>query len=91
MNGGDQRWQLQRNQKLGKETLFGRFEDRDRRSLRSTIIGRFAETVGDTGRVECGLQVAMDDALSRGSGNAEERGVVLQSCGTFRHVLHIIL
>jgi hypothetical protein len=38
-----------------------------------------------------GLVGAQDAELSRGSGNAEERGVVLQSCGTFRHVLHIIL
>ena len=75
MNGGDQRWQLQRNQKLGKEALLGRFEDRDRRSLGAAIIGRFAEAVGDTGRVERGLQVAVNDTLSRGSGNAEERGV----------------
>jgi hypothetical protein len=76
---------------LSEEALLGAFEPAARRCLGAAVEGLVLEPIDDAGEFERGLEVLVNDRLSRGSGNAEERGVVLQSCGTFRHVLHIIL
>ena len=49
------------------------------------------EAIDDTGEFERGLQVAMDDALSRGSGNAKERGLGAGFLGRGTQLLRIIL
>jgi hypothetical protein len=43
--------------------------------LGTAVEGLVLEAVDDAGEFERGLEVLMDDRLSRGSGNAEERGV----------------
>jgi len=94
-NGGVDGWQqarqLHRQKQLREKALLGALEDRQRCRLGARVERPAGFAVDDP----CGLQriaqVCVNDRLSRGSGNAEERGVVLQSCGTFRHVLHIIL
>ena len=83
--------QLHREQQLREEALLGSFEHRKRSCLGPRVQRVAAVGIDNPGFFEGIAQVGMDDGLSRGSGNAEERGVVLQSCGTFRHVLHIIL
>jgi hypothetical protein len=60
---------------LRKEPLLGAFEDRERRRLGAGVEGVAAVRVDNPGGFERVAQVGMDDRLSRGSGNAEERGV----------------
>ena len=91
LDRGQHRRQLHRDQELAEEALLGALEAGERRALGLTIERPAAHPVNDIGFLEDVIEVLVDQRLSRGSGNAEERGVVLQSCGTFRHVLHIIL
>ena len=76
-------------QEVAEEALLGALESRAGGGLRLTVQRALAP--GDIGHFHRRVEIVVNDGLSRGSGNAEERGVVLQSCGTFRHVLHIIL
>jgi hypothetical protein len=60
---------------LRKEPLLGALEDRERRRLGPGVQGISAVGIDNPGRRQSIAQVGMDDRLSRGSGNAEERGV----------------
>jgi hypothetical protein len=91
IDGSNQRGQLHRQQQLVEEPLLGAFKPASRCGFRTAVERCAVDFIDDTGQLQRLLKVLMNDRLSRGSGNAEERGVVLQSCGTFRHVLHIIL
>ncbi|MBX9608566.1 MAG: hypothetical protein K2Y51_20270, partial [Gammaproteobacteria bacterium] len=73
---GDERWELHPDQKLAEEPLLGGFEDRKCGCLGTAVVGVVREAVGNASRVERGAQVRVDDRLSRGRGNAQERGVV---------------
>ncbi len=86
----DRARRLHRGDEVIEEALLRALEGRARGGL-GLWVERPMERAGDPGRLHRGVEIVVDDLLSRGSGNAEERGVVLQSCGTFRHVLHIIL
>ena len=88
---GQQAGELHRQKQLREEALLGSFENRQRCRLSTRVERPSGFAVDDPRRLQRVAQVGVNDRLSRGSGNAEERGVVLQSCGTFRHVLHIIL
>ncbi len=71
----DQARNLHRDQQLRKEALLGAFEPRKSRSLGLGIERFVLEPIHDIGEGENLVEIAMDDGLSRGSGNAEERGV----------------
>ena len=87
----DQARNLHRDQQLGEEALFGAFEPRESRSLGLGIERFVLEPIHDIGEGEDFVEIAMNDGLSRGSGNAKERGVGagFQGCGT--KLLRIIL
>jgi len=75
---GVDRWQLQREQDLREEALLGSFEPAARRCLGAAVERLVLEAIDDTGKFERGLEVLMDDRLSRGGDNAKERGVGAQ-------------
>jgi hypothetical protein len=60
---------------LREETLLGGFEARQGRALGLSIQRLSADPVDDVGRLENLVEILVDQRLSRGSGNAEERGV----------------
>ena len=74
---GIDRGQLQREQDLRKEALLGPLEPAAGRRLGAAVEGLVLKPVDDAGEFERGFEVLVDDRLSRGSGNAEERGVSL--------------
>jgi hypothetical protein len=90
LNGRDGTRGLHGGDEVVEEALLHAFKRRSRCRFRLSI-ERAVRRAGHAGRLKRGIEMGVNDLLSRGSGNAEERGVVLQSCGTFRHVLHIIL
>jgi len=57
-----------------EEALLGGLKSRTGCRFRLAVEGALA-AAGDAGGFERGIEVVMDDLLSRGSGNAEERGV----------------
>ena len=77
LDGPDQRRGLHRRDQVVEEALLGRFESRTggRLGLR---VQRAVGGTGDPGGFERGVEVVMDDLLSRGGDNAKERGVGAQ-------------
>ena len=65
---------LHRGDEMIEEALLRAFEGRScgraRLRIQSPVRG-----AGDTGSLECRIEMGVNDLLSRGSGNAEERGV----------------
>jgi hypothetical protein len=91
LDGGKERGQFHRQQKLAEEALLRAFEARARRRQRLTIEGLAFERVGDARCAKRRLKVAVDDRLSRGSDNAQERGVVAEFPLSGANLLRIIL
>jgi hypothetical protein len=91
LDGGKQRGQFHRQQKLAEEALLRAFEARARRRQRLTIEGLAFERIGDARCAKRRLKVAVDDRLSRGSDNAQERGVVAEFPLSGANLLRIIL
>jgi len=60
---------------LRKKALLGAFEPAARRRLGAAVEGLVLKPVDNPSEFECSLEVLVNDRLSRGSGNAEERGV----------------
>jgi hypothetical protein len=72
----DQRRQLHRQQDLAEEALLGRSRSATRRCLRAVEVAPLKPSVTRVARAR--PQVVVDDRLSRGSDNAQERGVVAE-------------
>jgi hypothetical protein len=66
-------------------------EARARRRQRLAIEGLAFERIGDARCAQRRLKVAVDDRLSRGSDNAQERGVVAEFPLSGANLLRIIL
>ncbi|WP_231729324.1 hypothetical protein, partial [Blastomonas sp. CCH5-A3] len=75
IDGSDQRWQLHRQQQLVEEPLLGAFKPAACRSFCAAVERCAADFIDHAGELQRFLHVLMDDRLSRGSGNAKERGV----------------
>ena len=71
----EDRRHLHRDQQCRPEALLGAFEPAQRRSLSHCVQGSARGAINDIGGFQCGVDIAMNHGLSRGSGNAEERGV----------------
>ena len=69
------RRQLHREQHLAEEALLGAFEPAARRRLGAAVQGAVFEPIDNSGEFERDFEILVNDRLSRGSGNAEERGV----------------
>jgi hypothetical protein len=72
---GNEGRKLERKQDLAEEALLAAFEARSRRGLGHGVAGFVLDGIDDPGDFERVFEIAVNDALSRGSGNAEERGV----------------
>jgi hypothetical protein len=70
-----QRRHLHRDEKLREEPLLRGFEARKGGALRLRVQRVTADAIDDVGGLERDVEIGVDDCLSRGSGNAEERGV----------------
>ena len=88
---GIDRGELQAEQDLRKEALLGALEPAARRRLGAAVERPVLKTIDDAGEFECRLEVLMDDRLSRGSGNAKERGLGAGFLGRGTQLLRIIL
>ena len=75
INCGQQAGELHRQKQLREEALLGSLEDRQRCGLGTGVERSPGLAVDDPRRLQRVAQVGVDDRLSRGSGNAEERGV----------------
>ncbi|WP_374527048.1 hypothetical protein [Novosphingobium sp.] len=73
-----------------EEALFGGFEGGSRRRLGLGVEGAFA-AAGDARGFERRIEVVVNDLLSRGSGNAKERGLGAGFLGRGTKLLRIIL
>ena len=82
---------LEREQDLGKEALLGPLEPAARRRLCAAVERPVLKTIDDAGKFECRLKVLMDDRLSRGRDNAQERGIIAEFLHCRAILLHIIL
>ena len=82
---------LHAEEKLAEEALLGGFEARSRRRLGPAVEGRIFDPVDHGRQFERMFHVAVNDALSRGSGNAKERGVGAGFQGRGTKLLRIIL
>lgn len=71
---GIDRGQLQREQDLRKEALLGPLEPAAGRCLGAAVESPVLEPIDDARKFERRFEVLMDDRLSRGRGNAQERG-----------------
>ena len=74
-HGIDQAGHFHCDQQLREEALLGALKPRERRALGLGIERLVLHPVDDVGEREHFIEIAVDDGLSRGSGNAEERGV----------------
>ena len=72
---GQQARELHRHKQLREEALLGPLEDRQRCGLGTRVERPAGFAVYDPRGLQRFAEVGMDDRLSRGSGNAEERGV----------------
>ena len=72
---GIDRGQLQREQDLRKEALLGPLEPAAGRRLGAAVEGLVLKPIDDPGEFKRGFEVLVNDRLSRGSDNAQERGV----------------
>jgi hypothetical protein len=75
IDGSNQRGQLHRQQQLVEEPLLGAFKPASCCGFRTAVERCAVDFIDDAGQLQRLLKVLMDDSLSRGSGNAEERGV----------------
>jgi hypothetical protein len=75
---GINRRQLEREQDLGKEALLGSLEPAARGGLGTAVECPVLEWVNYAGQLKRGVEVLVDDRLSRGGDNAKERGVGAQ-------------
>jgi hypothetical protein len=91
LDGGQQRGQLHRQQELAEEALLRALEARAGCRQRLAIEGLAFERIGDARCAQRSLKVAVDDRLSRGSDNAQERGVVAEFPLSGANLLRIIL
>ena len=73
---GQQAWELHRQKQLREEALLGPLKDRQRCGLGPGVERPPGFAVDDPRRLQRVAQVGVDDRLSRGRGNAQERGVV---------------
>ncbi|AIT82775.1 hypothetical protein JI59_25355 (plasmid) [Novosphingobium pentaromativorans US6-1] len=88
---GIDRWQLQREEDLRKEALLGPLEPAAGRRLGAAVERPVLKPIDDPGEFERGLKVLVNDRLSRGSDNAQERGVVAEFPLSGANLLRIIL
>ena len=88
---GQQARELHRQKQLREEALLGPLEDRQRCGLGTRVERPAGFAVYDPRGLQRFAEVGMDDRLSRGSGNAKERGVVAGFLGRGRKLLRIIL
>ena len=72
---GVDRGQLQREQDLAKEALLGPLEPAAGGRLGAAVERPVLKPIDDAGELKRRFEVLVNDRLSRGSGNAEERGV----------------
>ena len=75
IDGREQARQLHRQEELREEALLRALEHRERGGLRTAVERAAGFPVDDAGGFEGLADVCVNDRLSRGSGNAEERGV----------------
>ena len=59
---------------MRKKALLGAFEPAARRRLGAAVEGLVLKPIDDPGEFERGFEVLVNDRLSRGRGNAQERG-----------------
>ena len=78
VDGWQQARELHRQKQLRKEALLGALEDRERCRLGAGVECPPGFAVDDPGSLQRIAQVRVDDRLSRGRGNAQERGVATE-------------
>ena len=91
LHSREQAWQFHRHQQLLEEALLDAFKPRPRRAFRPRIERIPRDRIDDIGRFESGFHILVNDALSRGSDNAQERGIVAEFLHCRAILLHIIL
>ena len=91
IDSGQQAWELHRQKQLREEALLGSLEDRQRCGLGTRVERPAGFAVYDPRGLQRFAEVGMDDRLSRGSGNAKERGLGAGFLGRGTQLLRIIL
>ncbi|WP_180275711.1 hypothetical protein [Sphingobium sp. IP1] len=76
---------------MREKALLGALKARERRSFGLGIERLVLHPVDDVGEREHFIEIAVDDGLSRGSDNAQERGVVAEFPLSGANLLRIIL